>query len=107
MKVRRPQVVDELQSFGAPGWSSTGLYNAMPRDILLVIGNDIIECPLAWRSRYCETFGYRSLLKEYFKKGADWSAAPKPELKDELYESEQWEKNSDHPVEQLIIDVWH
>lgn len=89
VKVRRPEPMDHAQSFRMSGWESTGLYNAMPRDLLLVIGNEIIECPLAWRSRYCEVFGYRPLLKEYFKQGAKWSSAPKPELRDELYEY-QW-----------------
>ena len=49
VKVRRPLPADQ-QQYGAPGWTSTGLYNAMPRDVLLVVGDDIIECPLAWRS---------------------------------------------------------
>lgn len=86
VKVRRPESVDQSKPFGAPGWSSTGLYAAMPRDVLLVFGEKIIECPLAWRSRYFETTAYRPLLKEYFQHGATWSAAPKPELKDDFYE---------------------
>lgn len=87
VKVRRPEARNQLQVFGAPGWVSTGLYQAMPRDLLLVIGTEIIECPLAWRSRYCEVFSYRPLLKEYFKTGAKWSSGPKPELPDEFYNS--------------------
>lgn len=85
VKVRRPETRDHLESFGAPGWQSTGMYHAMPRDLLLVIGQEILECPLAWRSRYYETFGYRRLLKEYFHTGAKWQSAPKPELRDEFY----------------------
>ena len=30
--VRRPLPADQ-QQYGAPGWTSTGLYNAMPRDV--------------------------------------------------------------------------
>ena len=82
VKVRRPLPADQ-QQYGAPGWTSTGLYNAMPRDVLLVVGDDIIECPLAWRSRHYGTAGFKPLLKEYFKQGAKWSAAPTPELKEE------------------------
>jgi glycine amidinotransferase len=102
VKVRRPEAVNQLQHFGMPGWRSTGLYNAMPRDVLLVIGTEIIECPLAWRSRYCETFGYRSLLKEYFKEGARWSASPKPELKDELYDYEWTEPKYNESIRLVI-----
>ncbi len=94
VKVRRPERRNQLESFGAPGWQSTGLYHAMPRDILLVIGQRIIECPLAWRSRYFEVFGYRRLLKEYFNAGAQWQAAPKPELCDDLY-NDYFDSDSD------------
>ena len=89
--VRRPERRDKQLGFGAPGWSSTGLYDAMPRDGLLVVGEEIIECPMAWRSRYFESSAYRPLLKEYFVRGARWSAAPKPELPDELYD-EKWDE---------------
>lgn len=101
--VRRPQPMNHQQSFGAPGWSSTGLYNAMPRDVLLVIGNDVIECPLAWRSRYCEVFGYRALLKEYFQAGARWSSGPKPELCDALYD-DAWEEGKPGEPARLVIN---
>ena len=58
----------------------------MPRDILVVIGDEIIEAPMAWRSRYFEFRAYRTLLKDYFKSGAKWTAAPKPQMSDELYD---------------------
>lgn len=84
--VRRPDPRDKQASFGGPGWTSTGLYEAMPRDVILVVGDELIECPMAWRSRYFEVLAYRPLLKEYFAAGARWSAAPKPELPDRLYD---------------------
>lgn len=58
----------------------------MPRDILLVVGNEIIEAPMAWRSRFFEYRAYRPLIKEYFRKGAKWTTAPKPTMADELYD---------------------
>jgi glycine amidinotransferase len=85
VRVRRPEPRDHSVSYGVPGWTSTGLYDAMPRDVFLVFGDQILECPMAWRSRYHATSAYRPLLKEYFRGGARWSAAPKPELTDELY----------------------
>lgn len=51
-----------------------------------MIGNEIIETPMAWRTRYFETHAYRPLLKEYFARGARWTAAPRPQLLDALYE---------------------
>lgn len=62
------------------------MYAAMPRDILLVVGNEIIEAPMAWRARFFEYRAYRPLIKEYFRKGAKWTTAPKPTMADELYD---------------------
>jgi len=104
VKVRRPVPIDQLQPYGAPGWTSTGLYDAMPRDVLLVVGTEIIECPLAWRSRYHGTSAYRPLLKEYFHAGARWSAGPKPELKDELYNADWHEPKPGEPVRFVITE---
>lgn len=64
----------------------TGMYAAMPRDILMVVGNEIIEAPMAWRARFFEYRAYRPLIKEYFRKGAKWTTAPKPTMSDELYD---------------------
>lgn len=62
------------------------MYAAMPRDILMVVGDEIIEAPMAWRSRFFEYRAYRPLLKEYFKQGAKWTTAPKPLMSDDLYD---------------------
>lgn len=63
------------------------MYAAMPRDIIITIGNEIIEAPMAWRSRFFEYRAYRTLMKEYFSKGAKWTTAPKPTMSDELYDN--------------------
>jgi glycine amidinotransferase len=86
--VRRPDPVDFARPYSTPDWSSPGgLYAAMPRDILLVVGDLIIESPMAWRSRYFEIHAYRRLLQEYFRRGARWIAAPRPALRDDLYDA--------------------
>lgn len=64
----------------------SGMYGAMPRDILLVVGNEIIEAPMAWRARFFEYRAYRRLIKDYFNSGAKWTTAPKPTMADELYD---------------------
>lgn len=84
--VRRPRQTDFSRPFSTPQWRSAGgLYAAMPRDLLLVVGDEIIEAPMAWRCRYFEVEAFRPLLNEYFDRGARWSAAPKPMLLDELF----------------------
>lgn len=83
--VRRPDIVDFSRKYRTPGWSSRGFTTACPRDAYLVFGDEIIESPLCWRSRYFEQDAYRSLFKGYFKAGARWTSAPRPQLSDDLY----------------------
>jgi len=97
--VRRPEVVDYSRSYRTPDWEcGTGLYSAMPRDILLVVGDEIIEAPVSWRSRYHEVDAYRPLLREYFVQGARWTAAPRPLLQDELYKADYEEPTGNEPL---------
>ena len=84
--VRQPEVVDHGKEYSTPDFTSTGMYAAMPRDILMVIGEEIIEAPMAWRSRFFEYRAYRPIMKEYFRQGAKWTTAPKPLMSDELYD---------------------
>ena len=84
--VRRIDPADYAAAFSTPDWEiPSGFCGANPRDPFLVIGNEIIETPMADRVRYYESWAYRSLFKEYLKGGAKWVAAPKPQLKDELF----------------------
>ncbi|WP_328365529.1 amidinotransferase [Streptomyces sp. NBC_00445] len=84
--VTRPDPVDQRRRFGTPDWSSYGFCTSCPRDSMLVIGDEIIETPMAWPCRYFETHPYRTLLKDYFRRGARWTAAPKPQLTDDLFD---------------------
>ncbi len=84
--VRRPERFAWDQPIAAPGWSlPSSCYALMPRDVLFVIGDEIIEAPMGWRSRYFEHHAYKSLCKAYFNGGARWISAPRPELTDATY----------------------
>jgi N-dimethylarginine dimethylaminohydrolase len=83
--VKRPQTWPHDAEFSTIHWESHGYYNYCPRDVLLVIGDHIIETPNVIRSRAQETFSYRTLLMDYFKSGAKWYSAPKPMLLDSLF----------------------
>jgi glycine amidinotransferase len=88
VRVVRPDSVSHRRPFATPNWRSPGgLYSAMPRDLLLIVGDTVIEAPMAWRSRYFEIDAYRSLLTDYFRRGARWVAAPKPQLLQEWYDA--------------------
>ncbi|QFZ20857.1 amidinotransferase [Saccharothrix syringae] len=99
--VRRPEPIAQGRPYRTLDWTSTGMYAAMPRDALLVVGEQIIECPMAWRSRYYESLAYRPLLKEYFRGGAGWAAAPKPELTDEQFDQDWVESD---PVRLVVTE---
>lgn len=100
--VRRPDIMDFSVRYKTPYWSSKGFGTTCPRDGVLIIGNEIIETPMAWRSRYFEVQAYRSLFKEYYAKGAKWTAAPKPLLLDELYDYKFKPSEKDEPVRYVI-----
>ena len=92
--VRRPDPIDCPQMYTTPDFSSHGSFSAMPRDVLMVIGNEIFEAPMAWRCRFFEYRAFRPLVKEYFRQGAKWTAVPKPLMSDELYDM-------DYPITNL------
>jgi glycine amidinotransferase len=86
IKVRRPDPVDHSIAIKTPDWEAPGGHaSACPRDLLLVVGDEIIEAPMGQRGRYFEFRAYRSLIKEYFQNGARWTTAPKPLMPDGLY----------------------
>jgi len=84
--VKRPETWPHEAKFSTTSWESEGYYNYCPRDILLVIGDQIIETPNVMRSRAQETFSYRQMMVDYFRSGAKWYSAPKPMLLDSLFD---------------------
>src|SRR5436189_4931500 len=84
--VRRPETWPHASTFSTVHWTAQGYYNYCPRDILLVVGDQIIETPNVIRSRAQETFSYRALLLDYMTSGARWFVPPKPMLLDSLFE---------------------
>ena len=84
--VKRPETWPHDQKFSTIHWESEGYYNYCPRDIMLVIGDQIIETPNVIRSRAQESYSYRAMLMEYFRSGARWYSAPKPMLLDSLFD---------------------
>ncbi|XP_064626744.1 glycine amidinotransferase, mitochondrial-like [Lineus longissimus] len=102
VKVRRPDVVDHGKTYETPDFKASGFYSAMPRDILMVVGDEIIEAPMAWRSRFFEYRAYRTLMKEYFRGGAQWTTAPKPLMSDELFDKNWVESQGLGTLEKFV-----
>jgi N-dimethylarginine dimethylaminohydrolase len=84
--VKRPETWPHEDRFSTIHWESKGYYNYCPRDLLLVIGDQIIETPNVMRSRSQEAFSYRALMLDYMKSGARWYSAPRPMLLDSMFE---------------------
>lgn len=76
------------QPISTPEWSALYQYGANnPRDIALVIGNEIMEVPCCKRSRWYEYLSLRPLLEQYLKEDPDflWTSAPRPRLTDDSF----------------------
>lgn len=102
--VRQPDEVDFSKPYRTPSWRSRGFCAACPRDGFLVVGDEIIETPMCWPSRYFEAFAYRSLFKEYFHRGARWTSAPRPQLEEELYDRTYSKPDPGEPVRYVVND---
>jgi glycine amidinotransferase len=106
--VRRPAPVDHEVSVRTPDFEAPyGHGQACPRDVLLVVGDEIIEAPMAQRGRFFEYRAYRDLLTHYFRNGARWTTAPKPRMGDELYHLDYLDGGIeyDHATHPLLTEV--
>jgi len=88
VKVHRPSIIDWNQEFSTIDWKSKGWYSWCPRDLILPLGDMLIETPSPTRSRYFETKLYDDILYQAFEDGALWVSAPKPRLLDDIYDLE-------------------
>lgn len=102
--VRRPDIIDFSRKFKTPWWSSRGFCIACPRDLFMVLGDEILETPGCWRTRYFEGDAYRPLFKEYFREGARWTSAPRPQLLDDLYDYQFRVPEPGEPIRYVVND---
>lgn len=84
--VHRPEVLDTSKEFSTPEWRTTGWYTWCPRDLLLPLGDLMIETPSPCRARYFETRAYHKIMLEAIEDGVEWISAPKPILSDDSYQ---------------------
>jgi glycine amidinotransferase len=96
IRVDRPTPLDFTQQVQTPDWVQETMFGCMPpRDLLLTVGNEILEATMTYRSRWFEYLCYRPLLEQYFREDPNfrWEAAPKPRLTEESYVAEDfWER---------------
>jgi glycine amidinotransferase len=110
IRVDRPTPLDFSQAVQTPDWKQASMFGCMPpRDVLLTVGNEILEATMSYRSRWYEYLCYRPLLENYFREDPNfkWEAAPKPRLSERSYKIDYWrkfEKMSDAEKEQAIYN---
>ena len=107
IKVHRPKVIDwEQKNYDiGQGWQSKGWYSWCPRDLILPLGDMLIETPTPVRARYFETKLYEDIMYEAFEDGALWLQAPKPNLHDSLYTFEDIEDKPTLLDHEIIFDA--
>ena len=105
IRVDRPSPIDFGREVQTPDWKQESMFGCAPaRDLLLTVGNEILEATMSYRSRWHEYLCYRPLFEQYFKEDPNFrfEAAPKPRLTEDSYRSKNWwsEWNSLSEVEQ-------
>ena len=98
IRVDRPTPLDFSQAVQTPDWKQASMFGCMPpRDVLLTVGNEILEATMSCRSRWFEYLAYRPLLERYFQEDPDfrWEAAPKPRLTERTYKKDFWRTFND------------
>lgn len=89
--VDRPTPLDYSQKVSTPDWEQGSMVGCMPpRDLLLPVGNEIVEATMSLRSRWFEYLSYRPILEKYFEEDPDfrYEAAPKPRLTERTYKKD-------------------
>jgi len=115
VRVDRPEVMDFSQMVQTPDWFQESMFGVMPpRDLLLTVGNEILEATMSQRSRWYEYLCYRPLLERYFKEDPNfrWEAAPKPRLTEESYHDPDFEEkfeqlSEEEQLEHLYNKTWN
>jgi len=70
-----------------PEWAWNGLKIPLsPRDIILTVGDTIIETSNVERNRLFERWAWHDVLLEYFDAGSKWISMPMPILSDKSYD---------------------
>jgi glycine amidinotransferase len=105
IRVDRPTPIDFSQTVQTPDWVQKSMFGVMPpRDLLVTVGNEILEATMSQRSRWFEYLCYRPLLNRYFKEDPNFrfEAAPKPRLTDRTFRLGFWDEVETKTEEEQI-----
>lgn len=80
IEVYRPTEIDHAHVVRTHEWETDGMYNYCPRDVLLVIDDLVIECPMIYRARQFEAAAYQKIRRKAINDNVRWISAPRPNL---------------------------
>ena len=93
VKVFRPRKLEKIKEFQTPEFKGYTYPVTNPRDLTLVIGNEIIETPVMHKTRFFENDLLKEVFLDYFRRGAKWTSAPRPSLADSAYDLSYVKRN--------------
>lgn len=99
--VHRPTPVDHYVETTTPSWSSRVQYGtACPRDIMITLGDIILEANMSKRSRLFEYLPYRKIIRDIWKrdKQMQWKSMPKSSLDDDCFDLTFWTRKREKNV---------
>lgn len=83
--VYRPEITDWRRTVAGLTHVTTGMSSWSARDILLTVGDMVIECPTPFISRQHESLAYHEIRKQAIADGCRWIAAPQPPMEKTEY----------------------
>jgi glycine amidinotransferase len=95
INVLRPNPIDFSKAIITPSWTVKNMFCCVcPRDVMITIGNVILEATLSKRSRFFEYLPYRDIVYKLWDQDPSmkWKAAPKPSMNDLMYWNGYWDK---------------
>ena len=96
VNVLRPTTnINFTQSIQSPLWKIDGMFCCVcPRDVMITLGNYILEATMSKRSRFFEYLPYRQIVNEFWNidKNMKWKSAPKPSMGNHMYRTDYWQK---------------
>lgn len=98
INVLRPSPIDFMQEIKTPLWQVSNMFCCVcPRDVMVTIGNSIIEATMSKRGRFFEYLPYRDIMYQLWDAdySMKWKAAPKPSMNSDMYWEGYWSKFSE------------
>ena len=78
--VFRPEITDWSKRTADYGYTVSGMHCYSARDLLLSVGDMVIECPTPYVSRQHEFHAYDVIKQEAMRDGCRWIAAPRARM---------------------------